>query len=58
MILSFPYSYVFFYTYGWLRQNLSNSYSSDLLAAVMGEGVANIIRNPFELIKQRLMVGR
>jgi solute carrier family 25 S-adenosylmethionine transporter 26 len=58
MIVSFPYAYTFFYLYGWLRQSLRKSSWSDMLAASIAESVANIIRNPLELIKQRLMVGR
>lgn len=58
MIASFPYAFTFFYTYEAVRSQLKEYSSKDITASALAEVNANIVRNPFEIIKQQLMVGR
>ena len=58
MIVSFPYSFTFFYTYETIRWLLPNNPMKNVLASVCAEIIANLVRNPFEVVKQQLMVGR
>lgn len=58
MLVSFPYSYIFFLVYGHIRKRLNPSSTADFIAGALAETASNIVRNPLELIKQRLMVGR
>jgi hypothetical protein len=37
---------------------MKDGHLTNAFAAFCGEGVANLIRNPLELVKQQLMVGR
>jgi len=58
MIVSFPYSFTFFYTYETVRSLLNKTHFANIVASVSAEIVANIVRNPFEVVKQQMMVGR
>ena len=58
MIVSFPYSFTFFYTYETVRAMFNKSYFGNMLASICAEIAANIVRNPFEVVKQQMMVGR
>lgn len=58
MIVSFPYSFSFFYTYETVRSLMHKSHFANMAASVCAEIVANIVRNPFEVVKQQMMVGR
>ena len=58
MLVSFPYSFTFFYTYETTRAILGISHLSNIAASISAEVVANLVRNPFEVVKQQLMVGR
>jgi hypothetical protein len=58
MIISFPYSFSFFYTYETVRSIIGISHVGNFFASVSAEIVANLVRNPFEIIKQQMMVGR
>lgn len=58
MIVSFPYSFTFFYTYETTRALLKEYPSKDIVASALAEITANLVRNPFEIIKQQLMGGR
>lgn len=58
MIVSFPYSFTFFYTYETVRSWFPHHPIQNVIASVSAEIVANLVRNPFEVIKQQLMVGR
>lgn len=58
MLVSFPYSFTFFYTYETARTHLSGYRTKDILASALAEIMANLIRNPFEIVKQQLMTGR
>lgn len=41
-----------------MRSLLEKSHFSNMIASVSAEIIANLIRNPFEVIKQQMMVGR
>lgn len=58
MVVSFPYSFTFFYIYEKIRENFGKSSSVNIFASVCAEIGGNIVRNPFEIIKQQMMVGR
>lgn len=58
MIVSFPYSFLFFYIYEAVRCSLQGYYGCNVVASIAAETVANIFRNPFEMVKQQMMVGR
>ncbi len=58
MIVSFPYSFAFFYVYETTRSLLRDHYLRNVIGSVLAEIAGNLIRNPFEVIKQQLMVGR
>jgi hypothetical protein len=58
MIASFPYSFSFFYTYETMRSVLGISHFHNCVSSVVAEITANLVRNPFEIIKQQMMVGR
>ena len=58
MIVSFPYSFTFFWVYETVRSYSQKSALSNAFASVCAEIAANIVRNPFEVVKQQLMVGR
>lgn len=58
MIASFPYSFSFFYTYESVRAMMGKSHTGNVIASVCAEIVANLVRNPFEVVKQQMMVGR
>ena len=58
MIVSFPYSFSFFYTYETIRGMTKKTHLDNALASVCAEIVGNLVRNPFEVIKQQMMVGR
>lgn len=58
MIVSFPYSFSFFYTYEAIRSLNKESKWKNFYASILAEIVGNIVRNPFEIIKQQLIVGR
>lgn len=58
MIVSFPYSFSFFYTYETVRALLNKTLFANVVASVSAEVVANLVRNPFEVVKQQMMVGR
>lgn len=58
MIVSFPYSFSFFYTYESIREIFPDNPMRNVCASVCAEVVGNIVRNPFEIVKQQMMVGR
>ena len=58
MTVSFPYAFTFFYTYETVRKILPAHTLTNALASVLAEVTANLVRNPFEVVKQQLMVGR
>ena len=58
MIVSFPYAFSFFYVYETIRAAMPDNSFKNLYASVVAEVVANVIRNPFEVVKQQMMVGR
>jgi len=58
MIVSFPYSFTFFYTYETIRNLNKENKWKNAYASIFAEITGNIVRNPFEIIKQQLMVGR
>lgn len=58
MIVSFPYAFSFFYVYETIRATIPDHSFKNLYASVVAEVVANIVRNPFEVVKQQMMVGR
>jgi solute carrier family 25 S-adenosylmethionine transporter 26 len=58
MIASFPYSFSFFYTYEMMRSIVGTTHLCNFISSVTAEIVANLVRNPFEIIKQQMMVGR
>jgi solute carrier family 25 S-adenosylmethionine transporter 26 len=58
MVVSFPYSFSFFYTYESIRAAIPDNSFKNLYASVCAEVIGNIVRNPFEVVKQQLMVGR
>lgn len=58
LIMSFPYSFTFFMVYQWVRDRLPKSHLSNITASVCSEMAANFLRNPLELVKQQMMVGR
>ena len=47
MIVSFPYSFTFFYVYESTRQILKDNYFKNVIASVLAEISGNLIRNPF-----------
>jgi solute carrier family 25 S-adenosylmethionine transporter 26 len=58
MIVSFPYSFSFFYTYESIRAAIPNNPMKNVYASICAEVIGNLVRNPFEVIKQQMMVGR
>ena len=58
IIIAFPYSFTFFLIYEGLRDRMPDSHMTNFIAAVCAETVSNIIKNPLELVKQQMMVGR
>ena len=58
MVVSFPYSFTFFYAYETTRQYLKDYAWRNVAASVVAELAANLVRNPFEIVKQQLMTGR
>ncbi len=58
MIVSFPYSFSFFYTYETVRTYFNKTHMGNIIASISAEIVANLVRNPFEVVKQQMMVGR
>jgi hypothetical protein len=58
MVVSFPYSFAFFYTYETTRALLGGHVLSNIAASIFAEVAGNLVRNPFEIVKQQLMVGR
>jgi hypothetical protein len=58
MIVSFPYSFSFFYTYESIRAWIPDNPIKNVIASVCAEIIGNLVRNPFEVVKQQLMVGR
>jgi ABC-type siderophore export system fused ATPase/permease subunit len=58
LIISFPYYFTFFVIYEGIRDRLQSSHTTNFLAALVGETVSNILKNPLELVKQQIMVGR
>ena len=47
MTVSFPYAFIFFYTYETVRALMPAHMLTNALASVMAEVAANIVRNPF-----------
>ena len=47
MIVSFPYSFAFFYVYETTRKLLQDYYLKNVIASVLAEITGNLIRNPF-----------
>lgn len=37
---------------------MGKSHAGNVMASVCAEIVANLVRNPFEVVKQQMMVGR
>jgi hypothetical protein len=58
MIVSFPYSFTFFYVYESIRALFPDNKYKNIMASVCAEIAGNLVRNPFEVVKQQLMVGR
>jgi hypothetical protein len=58
MVVSFPYSFTFFYTYESVRAALKDHALRNVAASGLAEIAANLVRNPFEIVKQQLMTGR
>lgn len=58
MVVSFPYSFSFFYVYESIRKILHDNPLKNIYASICAEIVGNLVRNPFEVVKQQLMVGR
>jgi solute carrier family 25 S-adenosylmethionine transporter 26 len=58
MIVSFPYSFSFFAVYESIRHYSNKTVVENAFASICAEIVANVVRNPFEIMKQQLMVGR
>lgn len=58
MTVSFPYSFTFFYTYETIRKAIPDNPFRNVYASICAEILANLVRNPFEVVKQQLMVGR
>ena len=58
MIVSFPYSFTFFAVYETIRSYSSKTILWNAFASVCAEVAGNIVRNPFEVVKQQMMVGR
>jgi len=58
MIVSFPYSFTFFYVYESVRAQFPDNNYKNVFASVFAEIAGNLVRNPFEVVKQQLMVGR
>lgn len=47
MIVSFPYSFTFFYTYETCRELMKDFYFKNVVASVFAEITGNLVRNPF-----------
>ena len=47
MLVSFPYSFTFFYIYEKIRENFGKSATVNIAASVCAEIGGNIVRNPF-----------
>ena len=64
MIASFPAAAVFFGTYDYTKYFLKNKlhikqdYIIHLLSSIIGEASQNLVRNPFELVKQNMQIGK
>ena len=64
MIASFPAAAVFFGTYDFTKYYLKNKvnikrdYYVHVIASIVGESCQNLVRNPFELIKQNMQIGK
>lgn len=58
MIVSFPYSFTFFFVYEKIREKFGKTVLVNACASGAAEIAGNLVRNPFEIIKQQMMVGR
>lgn len=60
-IVSIPHGMVFFYLYEESKAALSNrsihGFSQHMLAASVAEIGVNLLRNPFEVVKQQMQIG-
>ena len=54
MAVSFPYAFIFFFTYDQTKRILGNSSTDHLVSAAIGETIANIFKNPFEVTKNQM----
>lgn len=58
MLISFPFSFTFFLVYQKFRLSFHEIKYKNFFASITAEFCANIVRNPIQVIKQQIMIGR